>query len=59
MYGRLGAVRVLLAAGADPTVPNEEGLTPMLATLGPRHHGKQCAIAELLEVRVGMCVCDR
>jgi ankyrin repeat protein len=54
MYGRLEAVKVLLAAGADPTVPNHEGLSPMLATLGGRHRGKGRAITALLEV----CICQ-
>ena len=50
MYGRLEAARALLAAGADPTVPNNEGLTPMLATLSGGHRAKGRAIAGLLEV---------
>lgn len=52
MYGRLEAARLLLAAGADPTVPNHEGLTPMLATLSGRRRATGRAIAGLLEVSV-------
>jgi len=49
LYGRVGAVKLLLGAGADPRIPTHDGLSPMLATLScPRGRGLQ--IARLLEV---------
>jgi len=53
LYGRVGTAKLLLEAGADPTLSNFEGLSPMLATLScPRERGVQ--IARLLEVGVGV-----
>jgi hypothetical protein len=57
MYGRVEAARALLSAGADPTLPNLEGLSPMLATLGGRHRAKGRAITDLLEVGTVGVVC--
>jgi hypothetical protein len=48
----VGTAKLLLEAGADPTLTNFEGLSPMLATLScPRERGVQ--IARLLEVSEG------
>ena len=51
LYGRVASVRLLLAAGADPTIANVEGMSPMLATLAGRHRLKGRLIASMLEVR--------
>jgi uncharacterized protein len=57
LYGRGGVVRALLAAGADPTIPGSQGLTPMAVAKLDAHYPegataegrRECAAA--LEVR--------
>ena len=55
VYGHADVVRVLLEAGADPTIPNDKGTTPMaLARRHARQRGHQGCV-ELLEVTRRHC----
>ncbi|MEE2681942.1 MAG: ankyrin repeat domain-containing protein [Planctomycetota bacterium] len=56
-FGRTNCLRILIASGADPTLANKDGITPMFATYADR--GFTQMIADLLQMEIDFAAVER